>query len=96
VLLYDQLRLHAPTPVVELNRAVAVAEAGDPAAALTAIEHLDLGSYHLYHAARADLLTRLGRRAEAVAAYDDAIGLTANAAERELLERRRAAACYSA
>ena len=90
VLLYDQLRLYAPTPVVELNRAVAVAEAGDPAEALGAIEHLDLGSYHLYHATRADLLARLGRAPEAIAAYDEAIGLTANAAERALLERRRA------
>ena len=91
VLLYDQLRLYAPTPVVELNRAVAVAEAGDPSAALGAIEHLDLGGYHLYHATRADLLTRLGRPAEALAAYDEAIGLTENAAERDLLARRRAA-----
>ena len=91
VLLYDRLRLYAPTPVVELNRAVAVAEAGDPDAALAAVEHLDLAGYHLFHATRADLLTRLGRPSEAVRAYDDAIGLTANAAERELLERRRAA-----
>jgi RNA polymerase sigma-70 factor (ECF subfamily) len=91
VRLYDQLRAHAPTPVVDLNRAVAVAEAGDPAAALTAIERLDLAGYHLYHSTRAELLTRLGRHEEAVAAYDDAIGLTANAAERELLEQRRAA-----
>ena len=91
VLLYDQLRLYAPTPVVELNRAVAVAEAGDPSAALGAIEHLDLGGYHLYHATRADLLTRLGRPAEALSAYDEAIGLTENAAERDLLARRRAA-----
>ena len=91
VALYDQLRLYAPTPVVELNRAVAVAEAGDPEAALTAIEHLDLATYHLYHATRADLLVRLGRAGEAVTAYDAAIGLTANAAERALLERRRAA-----
>jgi RNA polymerase sigma-70 factor (ECF subfamily) len=90
VALYDQLRRHAPTPVVELNRAVAVAEAGDPEAALTAIEHLDLAGYHLYHAARAELLSRLGRHDEAAAAYDEAIGLTANATERELLERRRA------
>ena len=91
VLLYDQLRLYAPTPVVELNRAVAVAEAGDPGAALGAIEHLDLAGYHLYHATRADLLTRLGRPAEALSAYDEAIGLTENAAERDLLARRRAA-----
>jgi RNA polymerase sigma-70 factor (ECF subfamily) len=91
VVLYDQLREHAATPVVELNRAVALAEAGDPAAALSAIDDLDLAGYHLYHATRADLLTRLGRYDQAQAAYDDAIALTANAAERELLEHRRAA-----
>jgi RNA polymerase sigma-70 factor, ECF subfamily len=91
VMLYDQLRQHAPTPVVELNRAVAIAEAGDPAAALAAIQHLDLAGYHLYHATRADLLARLDRPDEALAAYDDAIGLAANAAERRLLEQRRAA-----
>jgi RNA polymerase sigma-70 factor (ECF subfamily) len=91
VMLYDQLRQHAPTPVVELNRAVAIAEAGDPAAALAAIQHLDLAAYHLYHATRADLLARLDRPDEALAAYDDAIGLAANAAERRLLEQRRAA-----
>jgi RNA polymerase sigma-70 factor, ECF subfamily len=91
VALYDQLRAHAQTPVVELNRAVAVAEAGDPAAALAAIEHLDLTGYRLFHATRADLLTRLGRHEEALTAYDEAIGLTANTAERDLLEHRRAA-----
>jgi RNA polymerase sigma-70 factor, ECF subfamily len=92
VALYDQLRQHAPTQVVELNRAVAIAEAGDPAAALAAVEQLDLPTYHLYHATRADLLTRLGRHHEAAAAYGVAIGLTANAAERAWLEQRRAAA----
>jgi RNA polymerase sigma-70 factor (ECF subfamily) len=92
VALYDQLRQHAPTQVVELNRAVAIAEAGDPAAALAAVEQLDLPTYHLYHATRADFLTRLGRNDEAAAAYGVAIGLTANAAERALLEQRRAAA----
>jgi RNA polymerase sigma-70 factor, ECF subfamily len=91
VRLYDQLRQYAPTPVVELNRAVAVAEAGDPRGALAAIERLDLDTYHLFHATRADLLTRLGRQGEAVAAYDAAIGRVTNTAERELLERRRAA-----
>jgi hypothetical protein len=59
--------------------------------ATAAIEHLDLATYHLYHATRADLLTRLGRGDEAAAAYGEAIGLTANAAECALLERRRAA-----
>ena len=63
VALYDQLLLFAPTPVVELNRAVALAETGEVAAALAAIERLDLAGYHLYHATRADLLARLGRAA---------------------------------
>ena len=80
---------HTPTPVVALNRAVALAEVEGPDAALDAIAGLDLEDYHLYHATRADLLTRLGRRDEAALAYDSAIRLTSNAAERELLERRR-------
>ena len=89
VALYDQLLIYAPTPVVELNRAVALAEAGDVTSALVAIEDLDLDGYHLYHAARADLLNRLGRAQDASAAYDAAIRLTANAAERRLLESKR-------
>ena len=91
VALYDQLLLYSPTPVVELNRAVALAEAGDVTAALAATDGLDLGGYHLYHATRADLLGRLGRQEEAAAAYDAAIGLTGNAAERDHLQRKRAA-----
>ena len=86
VALYDQLLIYAPTPVVELNRAVALAEAGDVTTALAAIEELDLDGYHLYHAARADLLARLGRAQDASAAYDAALRLTGNAAERRLLE----------
>jgi RNA polymerase sigma-70 factor (ECF subfamily) len=89
VALYDQLLVAAPTPVVALNRAVAVAEVDGPAAALALVDGLDLGAYHLFHAVRADLLRRLGRRADAVAAYDAALALTENAAERAFLERRR-------
>ena len=89
VALYDQLLIYAPTPVVELNRAVALAEAGDVITALGTIEELDLDGYHLYHAARADLLARLGRAQDASAAYDAALCLTGNAAERRLLEAKR-------
>jgi RNA polymerase sigma-70 factor (ECF subfamily) len=90
--LYDQLLAVTPTPVVALNRAVAVAEVDGPAAALALVEDLDLARFPLYHAIRADLLERVGRCGEAVAAYTTAIELTQNAAERTLLERKRAAA----
>jgi RNA polymerase sigma-70 factor (ECF subfamily) len=90
VALYDQLMELAPSPVVALNRAVAVAEVGGPAEALQLVDALDLDGYHLLHAIRADLLRRLGRRKEAARAYDRAIALSGNAAEREFLERRRA------
>jgi RNA polymerase sigma-70 factor (ECF subfamily) len=80
--LYDQLLTVAPGPVVALNRAVAVAEVQGPAAALTLVDGLDLDRYYLHHAIRADLLQRLGRCAEADAAYEIAIALTGNAAER--------------
>jgi RNA polymerase sigma-70 factor (ECF subfamily) len=89
--LYDQLLRLAPTPVVALNRAVALAEVSGPAAGLAAIEDLDLPEYHLYHAVRADLHARLGCRDEAESAYDAAIGLVTNDAEREHLERKRRA-----
>ncbi|MDX6597049.1 MAG: polymerase sigma-70 factor, subfamily [Gaiellales bacterium] len=89
VALYDQLLLFAPTPVVELNRAVALAEVEDATAALAAIDQLDLDGYHLYHATRADLLARLGRAQDAASAYDTAIGLAGNTAERLLLQRKR-------
>jgi RNA polymerase sigma-70 factor, ECF subfamily len=89
VALYDQLLAVAPTPVVALNRAVAVAEVDGPAAALTLVEQLDLDGYHIFHAIRADLLRRLGRDAEAAEAYDAAAARTANEAEREFLLRRR-------
>jgi RNA polymerase sigma-70 factor (ECF subfamily) len=83
--LYDQLLAVAPSPVVTLNRAVAVAEVDGPAAALALVDGLapaSLGGYYLFHAIRADLLRRLGRRAEADAAYDLAIARTGNSAER--------------
>jgi RNA polymerase sigma-70 factor (ECF subfamily) len=87
--LYDQLMAIAPSPVVALHRAVAVAEARGPEAALALVDGLDLDGYHLFHAVRADLLRRLGRDAEASAAYGAAIAGTGNAAERAFLERRR-------
>jgi RNA polymerase sigma-70 factor, ECF subfamily len=87
--LYEQLMAIAPSPVVALNRTVAVAEVDGPAAALTLVEGLDLGGYHLFHAIRADLLRRLGRDQEAALAYEAAIALTENAAEREFLQRGR-------
>jgi len=87
--LYDQLLAVSPTPVVALNRAVAVAEVHGPGAGLAVLDTLDLGGYHLFHAARADLLRRLGRPQEAAGAYDDALALVANTAERRFLEQRR-------
>jgi RNA polymerase sigma-70 factor (ECF subfamily) len=89
--LYDQLLSLAPSPVVALNRAVAVAEVAGPDAALTLIDGLDLDGYHLFHAIRADLLRRLGRNADAALAYDAAITRTENAAERDFLQRSRRA-----
>src|SRR5262249_38076610 len=87
--LYDQLLAIAPGPIVALNRAVAVAEVQGPAAALALVDDLRLDDHQLFHAVRADLLRRLGRREEAVAAYDSAIARTENATERAFLERRR-------
>jgi RNA polymerase sigma-70 factor (ECF subfamily) len=89
--LYDQLLSLAPTPVGALNRAVAVAEVRGPGAALVLVDGLDLGGYHLFHAIRADLLRRLGRTADAALAYEAAIALTQNAAERDFLRRSRQA-----
>jgi RNA polymerase sigma-70 factor (ECF subfamily) len=91
IALYDHLMVIAPSPVVALNRAVAVAEVDGPEAALGLVDALDLPRHQLLHAVRADLLRRLGRAAEAEAAYDTAIALTGNDAERTFLERRRAA-----
>lgn len=95
VALYHQLVARNPTPVVALNRALAIAELHGPGPALVLIDDLDLGRYHLYHAARGDLLERLGRHDEASAAYDRALALTANGAERHLLQRRRDAVASS-
>ncbi|MBV9041800.1 MAG: RNA polymerase sigma factor [Acidimicrobiia bacterium] len=95
VLLYDQLMAIAPTPVVAVNRAIAVCEVEGPSPALATLDALDVDSYYLLHAARADFLERLGRRDEAVAAYDAALARTTNNAERQLLERRRAALTVS-
>jgi RNA polymerase sigma-70 factor (ECF subfamily) len=87
--LYDQLLAIQPSPVAALNRAVALAEVAGPAAALCAVEALDIPGYHLVHAVRADLLRRLGRYAEAAEAYGVAGAGTANAAERAYLAARR-------
>jgi len=92
--LYDQLMAIAPSPIVSLHRAVAVAEVEGPAAALAIVDDLDLDRYHLFHAIRADFLRRLERHAEATAAYDAAIARTENATERAFLERRRKSAAY--
>ncbi|BCH34287.1 RNA polymerase subunit sigma-24 [Mesorhizobium sp. L-8-10] len=88
--LYDQLMAIAPTPVVALNRAVAVAEVEGPAAALAIVNELELDRYYLFHAVRAGLLARLGRLPEAARAYDAAIASVGNEAEAEFLKRRRA------
>jgi RNA polymerase sigma-70 factor, ECF subfamily len=87
--LYDLLMAVAPTTVVALNRAVAVAEVDGPGPALALVDALDLDRYYLFHATRADLLRRLGRQAQAAEAYDAALALTDNAAERAFLRRRR-------
>jgi RNA polymerase sigma-70 factor, ECF subfamily len=89
VALYGQLLACAPSPVVALHRAVAVAEVDGPGPALALVDQLDLGQHHVFHAIRADLLRRLGRPAEASQAYQAAIDHTANAAERAFLEHRR-------
>lgn len=89
VQLYDQLMAVAPGPVVALNRAVAVAEVQGPGPALGLVDALDLECYHVFHAVRADLLRRLGRVAEAADAYEAAVALSENPAERAYLERVR-------
>jgi RNA polymerase sigma-70 factor (ECF subfamily) len=85
VVLYEQLIAVAPTPVVALNRAIAIGEVEGPASALALVEALDLESYHLFHAARADLLRRLGRDGDAAAAYERAAALAPTEAERNFL-----------
>jgi RNA polymerase sigma-70 factor (ECF subfamily) len=91
VALYDQLVRLDPSPIIALNRAIAVAELDGPEVALAAVDRLQgrLAGYHLYHATRADLLRRLGRSQESRAAYDRAIELAGNTAEIAYLTRRR-------
>jgi RNA polymerase sigma-70 factor (ECF subfamily) len=87
--LYAQLYAVSPSPIVALNRMIAVAELDGPAVALAEVDRLALENYHAWHATRADLLRRLGRSAEARSAYDAALALTDNAAERAYLTLRR-------
>ena len=89
VALYDQLLRLDPSPIVRLNRAIAVAEIDGPNVALAEVDDLPLEAYHAFHATRAELLRRLGRGDEARAAYDRAIGLAGNTAETAYLIRRR-------
>ena len=89
IALYDQLTRLDPSPIVALNRAVAVAELDGPEVALALVDRLPLTSYHAWHAVRADLLRRLGRSAEAKQEYDAAIAATQNSAERRYLHRKR-------
>jgi RNA polymerase sigma-70 factor, ECF subfamily len=91
VALYDQLLRLDPSPIIALNRAIAVAELDGPEVALAAVDSLEhkLAGYHPYHATRADLLRRLGRSQESRAAYDKAIELAGNTAETAYLTRRR-------
>lgn len=86
--LYDQLFSLAPSPVVALNRAVAVAEVEGPQAALILVDDLDPDNYYLFHAIRADLLRRLDRNNEATSAYEAALAHTENASERAFLQQR--------
>ena len=89
--LYNQLYAVAPTPVVALNRAVALAEVRGPAIGLAAVDDLrssGLDSYYLFHASRADLLRRLGALEEATKSYSRALELVTNDSERRFLERR--------
>lgn len=85
VALYDQLLAVAPTPVVGLNRAIAIGEVQGPAAALALVDELDLDNYHPFHATRADLLQRLGRNSEAATAYERAAALAPTDAARDFL-----------
>lgn len=89
VALYDHLTRLDPSPIVALNRAVAVAELDGPDVALALVDRLPLTGYHAWHATRADLLRRLGRSVEAKEAYDAAIAVTQNSAECAYLSRKR-------
>ena len=90
LLLYDALLCHDPSPVAKLNRAIALRYVCGAQAALEDVDALEqaLGRYHLYHATRAELLRELGRMSEARRADEQALQLTANPAERALLEQR--------
>jgi RNA polymerase sigma-70 factor (ECF subfamily) len=90
VQLYDQLIGLAPSPVVSMNRAIAIAELDGPDVGLAALDGLPLDHYQPFHATRADLLRRAGRTADAVVAYRAALALTTNDTERRFLERRLA------
>lgn len=91
ITLYDRMADLDPSPIVRLNRAVAVGEVDGPGPALAEVDRLSeaLGTYHAFHATRADLLRRLGRNSQARVAYDEAISRTGNTAERAYLARRR-------
>ena len=88
--LYDQLMQIAPSPVVAMNRAIAIAELDGPDVGLAALDGLPLDQYQPYHSTRADLLRRAGRTADAVDEYQQALAMTTNDAERRFLERRLA------
>jgi RNA polymerase sigma-70 factor (ECF subfamily) len=86
--LYQTLALQTGSPVVEMNRAIAVAEIDGPAAGLAILDHLDLDHYRYYHSTRADLLRRVGRHSDARAAYQRALGLAQTEAEQDFLRNR--------
>ena len=86
VTLYDQLLAIAPTPVVALNRAIAIGEVQGPAAALALVDKLDLDNYYPFHAARADLLRRLGRVSEAATVYERASAMAPTEGERDFFK----------
>jgi RNA polymerase sigma-70 factor (ECF subfamily) len=90
VQLYDHLLALTPTPVVALNRAVAIAEVDGPSRALELLDDLGLENYHLYHATRAELLRRMGETVAAETAYQRAIAMTGNEVERRFLDQRLA------
>ena len=88
--LYERLAALTGSPVVELNRAVALAQAGTPSDALEIVERLDLPDYRYLHSTRAELLRRLGRVEDARSAYERALALAASEPERRFLKRRLA------
>ena len=88
VQLYDQLMAIGPSPVVAMNRAIALAELDGPDVGLAALDGLPLDHYQPYHSTRADLLRRAGRTAEAIAEYERTLELTTNETERRFLEGR--------